>query len=383
MEVIFILGASQAFFLSFLVFAKKEKSHGDYVLTAWLIFMGLHLLNHYIISTGIAYEYPHLLGLGVCFPMLEGPFMFVYILTMISRSGKFKPEYLLHAAPFVLFTVFFLFDFYKLGAEEKLAYYRVLEVEPTIPVLIAEIFNNLLGPFYVIWSLIKLRKHIKNISNSFSYTEEINLTWLKYVLIGLGFVWSIVLLANVLDLFTSDTDIGTHLIYLSLTVAVFFLGYFGIKQKAIYVQFSPPGLHTIENEKAPQVEKEVSSRYKNSGLKNEDAKKYLEELLNYMENEKAYLNGKLSLKDVAEYLDISINHLSQVINEQLDMSFFDFVNGYRVEEVKKHVAESKHEQLTLLAIAYESGFNSKSSFNSIFKRLTGITPSQYVQSQIA
>lgn len=382
MEVIFILGASQAFFLSFLVFAKREKSHGDYVLTAWLGFMGLHLLNHYIISTGIAYEYPHLLGLGACFPMLEGPFMFVYILTMISRSGKLKPAYLLHAAPFVLFTIYFLFDFYLLGAEEKLAYYRVLEIEPTIPLLITELLNNLLGPFYVIWSLIKLRKHIKNISNRFSYTEEINLAWLKYVLIGLGFVWSVVLLTNVLDLFTSDTDIGTHLIYLSLTIAVFFLGYFGIKQKAIYVQSSSPEPRDIEEDKS-QTENEVISRYKNSGLKDQVAKKYLEELLNYMNSEKPYLNGKLSLKDVAEHLGISVNHLSQVINEQLDKSFFDFVNSYRVEEVKKHVAESKHEQLTLLAIAYESGFNSKSSFNSIFKRLTGVTPSQYVQSQAA
>lgn len=98
-----------------------------------------------------------------------------------------------------------------------------------------------------------------------------------------------------------------------------------------------------------------------------------------MEEEKPYLNGKLSLKDVAQYVDISVNHLSQVINEQLHKSFFDFINTYRVEEVKRLLNESRHEQLTLLAVAYDSGFNSKSSFNSIFKKITGVTPSQYLK----
>ncbi|MBL4709912.1 MAG: helix-turn-helix transcriptional regulator [Flavobacteriales bacterium] len=97
-----------------------------------------------------------------------------------------------------------------------------------------------------------------------------------------------------------------------------------------------------------------------------------------MDEEKPYLNGKLSLKEVAAHLDISVNHLSQMINEQLSKSFFDFVNEYRVKEVKKQLEELKYKEFTLLSIAHNSGFNSKSSFNSIFKKLTGFTPSEYI-----
>ena len=89
MEIIYVIGASQAFFLSILAFNKNNKTDGDRILAVWLLFIGLHLLDYYINRTGIAYEHPHLLGLGACFPLLQGPFMYVYILVMISRDNKF------------------------------------------------------------------------------------------------------------------------------------------------------------------------------------------------------------------------------------------------------------------------------------------------------
>ena len=102
-----------------------------------------------------------------------------------------------------------------------------------------------------------------------------------------------------------------------------------------------------------------------------------------MENEKPYLDSKLSLKQLAAFLELSTNHTSQIINENLNKNFFDFVNDYRINEVKKCLSDSKFSQYTLLAIAYECGFNSKSSFNSLFKIKTGLTPSEYQKTLIA
>ena len=99
-----------------------------------------------------------------------------------------------------------------------------------------------------------------------------------------------------------------------------------------------------------------------------------------METEKPYLDGKLSLKKVATDLGISTNYLSQVINENLNKNFFDFVNEYRVEMVKEMIIDPSNKNYTLLAIAYDCGFNSKSSFNSIFKKHTGLTPTEYQKS---
>ena len=136
-------------------------------------------------------------------------------------------------------------------------------------------------------------------------------------------------------------------------------------------------------QKPTSKKQEGAQRYRHSGLKEDEAKRLSKELIQYFVSEKPYLNGKLSLSDVAQQLGISVNHLSQVINEQTGMSFFDFVNSYRIEEVKLRLNNSDHENFTLLGIAYDSGFNSKSNFNSIFKKFTGFTPSQFAKQQIA
>lgn len=377
MDIIYILGLSQAVFLSLLIFSKKEKSQKDYVLGVWLAFMGLHLLTYYFHSSGLDQTYPHLLHLGAFFPMLEGPLMFVYVLVTVSETGKLKPVYLLHGLPFLILNAFFLFDFYLLGAEQKLAYYLELTVNPNAVMQVGEFLNRYLGPVYVVLSLVKLQSHKKAILKRFSYTEEIDLTWLRYVLAGLGFVWITVMVGSLLKILGSQTELATQITYASATIAIFFLGYYGIKQQVIYTQ---PLAESEPPEKPSGIAANPETdRYRKSGLKKEAAEKYLKALLEYMEEEKAYLNGKLSLKDVAGDLGISVNYLSQVINELLQQSFFDFVNTYRVEEVKRLLNEAQHERLTLLAIAYDSGFNSKSSFNHIFKSVTGVTPSEYVK----
>ena len=376
MEVIFLLGTAQAFFLAVLVFNKKGKSHGDYVLGAWLLFMGLHLLNHYLYSTGFSTQHPHLLGIGSGFPMLEAPFMFVYVLVMINKNGRFKSIYLLHTIPFLAFTVFMMFDFYFLSASEKLAYYEQMYTKLPLDLWIASFPNILSGPVYVILSLILLSRHSRNIANSFSYTEQINLNWLRNVIGGMGFVFLVVIVSNILVRFPFlSIDMHEHLIYFAITVAVFFLGYFGIKQQAIYK--SDPSSLSNASSRPQNQKKKKSTQYLHSGLKQEEAEGHAAVLKDYFEKEKPFLDGKLSLGNVAEYMNISVNHLSQVINEKLGMTFFDFVNSYRVDEVKERLSSPDAKSFTLLGIAYDSGFNSKSSFNSIFKKFTGLTPSQY------
>ena len=377
MEVIFLLGTAQAFFLSILVFNKKGKSDADFVLGAWLAFMGIHLLYYYLFSTDFLFRYPHLLGIGAGFPQLEAPFMFLYVVVMIRKDGSFKLTDLLHALPFLLFTLYFAFTFYSLSAPEKLDFYNnIRNGEVPLDVQIVTFPNIAIGPVYIVLTLFRLSQHTKNISQSFSYTEKINLNWLKYVVGGLGFVWIIVIISNVLVRFPFlSITAHDHIIYLALTMSVFFLGYYGIKQQAIYSH--EPTLDMKKASTAPTRKKETANQYQHSGLKQEEAEKHALKVQEYFSSDKPFLNGKLSLGEVSEYMDISVNHLSQVINEQLGMSFFDFVNSYRVEEVKARLSDSKYENYTLLGIAFDSGFNSKSSFNSIFKKFTGSTPSQY------
>jgi len=129
-----------------------------------------------------------------------------------------------------------------------------------------------------------------------------------------------------------------------------------------------------ENNEANQ--KLSSVKYKNSGISAELATKLYEKAMKLMEEQKPYLNPRLSLTDLARQLDISSNQLSQIINQQGGVNFHDFVNRYRVEEFLQNAKSNKN--YSLLALALDAGFNSKSSFNYIFKKQKGISPSQYL-----
>ena len=379
MEIIYIIGATQALFLSILAFNKKNKTDGDYILAVWLCFIGIHLLDYYINKTGFVYEHPHLLGIGACFPLLQAPFMYVYTLVMINKDNKLKPVYLLHGLPFLAFTIYFLFDFYFLSATDKITYVHMQENNPYPVITILNILILCIGPVYIILSLFKLRKHIKSIADNFSYREGINLNWLRVVLAGLGFIWLMVILTNILVTIPLITDVfSENVIYMSVVIVVFFLGYFGIKQQAIYrnAKGQERNIRSIQNQ---YFRKHVKDS-KTDEVRAAREINIANTLQIYFEDEKPYLNSRLTLKEVADALNTSENQLSYIINKYKGKNFFEFVNSYRVEEFKSMVGLPEYQNYTLISIAYDSGFNSKATFNRVFKNYTGQTPSEFFHS---
>ena len=376
MEVVFIIGAVQAFFLTFLVINKKNKSKGDYILMLLLLLMGINLLGYSFEVMHIDTNYPIFLGFYTAIGILIGPLVYLYILSYTSSSQKFNPIHLLHALPYLFFTIFVFLQFtvYSVGSIDEDKY--VIEASQTTMFFIMGLFRVFWGTFYLIAGLYVLKKHTLKIGKHFSYTENIDLKWLKYVLIMMVVVWGTVIFMNILSNYNNYIDfrIGDNIIQSIVTMVVFLLGYFGIKQQIIY---SVPKVKDTEiiSEK---VKESPKNQYQKSGLKKEDAENHLKQLMDYMEKETPYLDGKLSLKEVAAALEISTNHLSQVINEKLEKNFFDFVNGYRIDLVKEKMSDPSNKNYTLLALAYDCGFNSKSSFNAIFKKYTELTPSQYL-----
>jgi ABC-type amino acid transport substrate-binding protein/AraC-like DNA-binding protein len=118
-------------------------------------------------------------------------------------------------------------------------------------------------------------------------------------------------------------------------------------------------------------------KYETTKLDKETLQKYLKILLEHMEEKKPYLNQSLTLNSLSEELSIYSHHISQLLSTCLDKNFNNFINEYRVEDVKMMFMDSDYDEDTILSIAYQSGFNSKATFNSIFKKSTGSTPSQY------
>lgn len=106
---------------------------------------------------------------------------------------------------------------------------------------------------------------------------------------------------------------------------------------------------------------------------------YAETVIDYLKTEKPYLRSRLSIQDLAQGLEMPAHVLSQVINEHLNGSFYDLINRHRVDEFKKRLADPQYQQFTLIAIALDCGFNSKSSFNRIFKKYEQRTPTEYMK----
>ncbi|MCP4150484.1 MAG: helix-turn-helix domain-containing protein, partial [bacterium] len=135
------------------------------------------------------------------------------------------------------------------------------------------------------------------------------------------------------------------------------------------------GKKTVEM--AVKKTKNSSEKYKTSALSPETVSDILPKLTHLMEKEKAFLDADLTLKKLAQKLNVHYNHLSQIINDRLQQSFNDYINSFRIEEAKKKLADPAESKQTVLEIAYNTGFYSKSVFNTAFKKFTGITPSQY------
>lgn len=153
------------------------------------------------------------------------------------------------------------------------------------------------------------------------------------------------------------------------------LGFRGIKHSTIFNQTIIPYNHA-QPEELPTTTKEDTS-YANYGLKQDDAVALSGKLKTYMETEQPYINMDLTLKDLASALDTYPHYITQVLNTVFNQNFYDFINTYRVEEVQRRLHDPQFKNLTILAVAYDCGFNSKSSFNRIFKQKTGLTPSEY------
>lgn len=366
MQLAIIIGIIITFFLSFILITKKEKNLADKILATWLVFLGFHLWLFYEHIVVQSYQFSSLMGLELPMPFLHWPFLYIYIAVLTNQYDANKKWLLfLHFLP-AIFLYIYLIDFFRLSPEEKI---HVFKYEGKVPKY--ETFSSVMlilisisGVIYVYFTYRLLQQHRKNIINQFSYQEKINLDWIKYLFIGMGLIWAVIWLRG-----------NDNLIFLSVVIFVIFLGYFGIKQVGIFTNKLP-----IENETfSKELEVEKTKKYEKSSLTEEMTENIHIQLQKVMDEERLYENPELSLNDLANHLNVHPNNLSQVINANEGKTFFDYINYHRVEAFKSIVKMPQNQKFTLLGLAYDCGFNSKTSFNRNFKKATGFAPSEYLK----
>lgn len=304
---------------------------------------------------------PYLLLSGA-FHSTYGPLLFLYI-----RAKKFsinKKKLIWHFLPF--FIIFVLEEIIKQyqPIPPKLPVYKQNVLFPKIPifplpVLVYKITNTVSTLFYI-YLIIKTLITTKTLRIGHSY---------RYVSVLFSFF-----IINALLLWfppVSEIILIRPLIMLIFTLLVYYQVFLDL-----FESFS------LKNQPTPEItEYEVENRnikkYKLSGLKDDSSMEIVCKILNYMKEEKPYLNPDFSLDIMAKNLEVPKYHLSQVLNEKMQTNFYTFVNDYRLREVILELEKNPHLKINFLHLALEKGFPSKATFNRTFKKQTGESPSQF------
>lgn len=294
------------------------------------------------------------------FGFLFGPILLYYSKITIYGEREFRKSDLVHLIPFITLLFYSLIRLSFLSADN-----RIWLSAPEGFML--ELLLNIQVLLYMIFALIEVRKYRKKIRDFYSSITGLYYSWLAVVLYGFFFMWFIdfthFLLDRIIGLpatVNSSSTVISLTINFSFAILIFYKG-------LTHPEFFSSNI------------KEEKHKYEKSKLTKEDAETYLKKLQDYMVLEKPFLIPNININELSAKVDIPMRILSQIINDSLDKNFFDFINSYRIEESKKYLTDPKFKQLNILEILYEAGFNSKATFNKVFKEYTGLTPSEYRQ----
>lgn len=351
-----------AFLLGFLLLAHLRKVNitANSYLGLFIITLGLAMIEIPLFYKNFHKEHSSLFEMIGLSRFLTAPLLYISILYFTSVHKKFEKKILWHFLPFTIFLIFRT-PFFITGKNIEFSYET-----GRIVFFVLQIALPLQALLYWILSFIKLQKHLSNLRQISSSTEKNDLIWLKYfllILVLIMLVWFNLVFFNLEYLIQF-----TPFLYL---LNVFFLAYFSLQQKEIF-DFSKSELNELSS---IQIYKKDSPKRVSGNRLNE-----LDEKLRILtESEKVYLENDLSLPKLAKRLEASCNVTSFVINELYQDNFYNFINKYRIEEAKKLLLSDKYNQLNVLGIAYESGFNSKTTFNTTFKKHTGMSPTEFVK----
>jgi AraC-like DNA-binding protein len=369
-NIVMIVAAAQGFLLTALLFKKHRALLANRLLGTMILCYSVMLVNLALTDAGYADAAPQLVILLTGLAFLVAPLQYLYAL---------NPRDWFHALPFLCVELCLFVAMVELPWGE-VSPYNAAPANVSTFYLLLNWAIVLVGFAYVLLTLLLIRKYHRRIKDVFSDIERVRLDWLQRITLALMAAWIVFTTENAL--YTAGIDLSNfNLSSLAVGLCIYAVGYWGLMKSEVFA--SPDMALALEQVSeaalAPSIQKQSSNapKYEKSGLSGEDARRYGERLLKLMEDERLYADGSLTLGKLANRLSISPHNLSEVINLQLQKNFYDFVNHYRVERVKRDLIDATKQHLNILSLALDAGFNSKTAFNTIFKEYTGYTPSAY------
>jgi AraC-like DNA-binding protein len=275
-------------------------------------------------------------------------------------------------------VLFFLYiiNAYFLFTGVGMKYPPATEVPPEVtrhPLSVYPVTGRLIQRLvYYVLALRVLSNYQRSIRQLFSDVSQINLNWVRWLVNGyLVFVVVTIIAYSLILKYPANFSLWVLMIGTVVTVYIYMAAWKGISQSTLW-QVKPDIKKEVIEEKMQEAEQLESK--KTTDRKYDDV---VSKIIFLMESEKLYQETELTLLDLANKLELPSYQVSQAINEGLDKSFYDVINGYRVEEAKRLLADPKNLNYTILSVGFEAGFNSKTTFNTVFKKFTGLTPTDF------
>ena len=313
------------------------------------------------------------------FLLLIYPFLYLYIK---SFSEKIKPAASWpHLVPFLFYIPLVILS---LVYQSELTLWNLSVFGFNISLLVFVLIKIILfGVYlYLCWKELDLLQNL--VKDNFSDISRINLNWAgQLIIFGIGILVSYFV---VMMLIVSNPELArlNFLLVTLLTAYIYFASFKGLTQPAIFKKYT--GTVVTEGKREPGVlpekveikaEQPERMKYERSALPEARQVELMNQLKDLMVKDRLFLEPELTIQTLGEKLNVSPYYISQVINQKLKNNFYDFINAYRVEEAKNLLLKPSHDNFTILAIAFESGFNSKTTLNTVFKKFTTQTPSEF------
>ena len=358
------------FLLAFIAFVNPLKVNitANKWFGVFLFSVGSAILDSIIYKVNAQNAYRQLIAFDELSRFAMAPALYLSVLHYTSPDKTLKKTEYLHFLPFAIFFIF--------GSSFVVYPHHPIvnpDFFPEILKIIVQFFIRLSIPVQLIvyWTLsyYKLTQHRKNILLITSNAIPINLNWLRLLLFGILFL----IVISISDVVIGDQLVQTYTSVIYLT-GILFIAYFLLAQKEVY----PYDVQELESINAViNAEKNsVQTKLRFTELKLAELQSQLTSL---MENNRLYLDSEIGLPELAKEMNISSHDLSYLLNDGFGVNFSQFINRYRINEAKQLMLSDKYRHLNILGIAYNAGFNSKTTFNTTFKKETGLSPSQFIK----